>query len=185
MEEYRKIQNYENQYEVSNFGEVRSIDRYVKCRGEKYRLIKGCVLKQRLNVGGYSEVGLDKGCKKKMIRVHTLVADAFPEICGNRFDGCHIDHIDGNKLNNNATNLRFCTEKENHNNPITLKRNGKAHSKKVVLCDLQGNEIICFNSIQDAVIFTNGDMKTAWKCMNGIQNKHKGYKWKYYVGENI
>lgn len=50
---------------------------------------------------------------------------------------------------------------------------------------LDGNELICFNSIKDALIFTNGDMKAAWKCLNGIQKKHKGYKWKYYVGENL
>lgn len=181
MEEYRKV-NINAGYEVSNTGNVKSVDRYVKCRGGKTRLIKGKVLKQSLSVWGYPFVGLDSKCKKKVVYVHKLVADAFPEICGEYFEGAEIDHKDGNKLNNNANNLWYCTHKQNRNNPITLKRNGKAHSRKVVLCDLDGNEIMCFNSIQDAVEFTNGDLKAAWRCLTGINNKHKGYKWKYYVG---
>ena len=44
---------------------------------------------------------------------HILVAKAFPEICGEWFDGCEVHHIDGNSLNNKASNLIVCT-KEQH-----------------------------------------------------------------------
>lgn len=50
---------------------------------------------------------------------YRLIAKAFPEICGEWFDGCEVDHLDTNRENNSAFNLRVCTSKENHNNPLT------------------------------------------------------------------
>lgn len=43
---------------------------------------------------------------------HIEVAKAFPEICGEWFEGCHVHHKDGNPLNNEATNLIVCTKQE-------------------------------------------------------------------------
>lgn len=55
----------------------------------------------------------------KAYSIHRLVALAFlPTVDAS----LHIDHIDGNKLNNNVSNLRWCTQKENNNNPITRAR---------------------------------------------------------------
>ena len=46
--------------------------------------------------------------------VYTVVARAFPEICGNWFNGCHVHHKDGNPLNNKAENL-ICLSPAEHN----------------------------------------------------------------------
>lgn len=107
MEEWRKIENEED-YMVSNLGNVKSF-------------IHNIILKPR-KMGEYYGVG----CHSKRYYIHKLVARAFPEICGEWFEGCQVDHIDTNKLNNVATNLRVVSEKENHNNPLTRKHNSEA-----------------------------------------------------------
>ena len=57
--------------------------------------------------------------RNKAYNIHRLVALAFLPTVDTSL---HIDHIDGNKLNNNVSNLRWCTQKENNNNPITRAR---------------------------------------------------------------
>lgn len=93
MERWLTIEEHPN-YEVSNYGNVRNKQ-------------TGHLLKPMLNrEGGYYRVYLDK----QHCYVHRLVADAF-------FDGNHekmdVNHIDGNRLNNNLTNLEWCSRKEN------------------------------------------------------------------------
>ena len=65
---------------------------------------------------GYQHVTLQINGKPKRFRVHRLVAEAFIPNPENKPE---IDHIDGNKSNNNVNNLRWCTHKENMNNHIT------------------------------------------------------------------
>ena len=57
--------------------------------------------------------------KNKAYNVHRLVALTFIPTNDTTL---HVDHIDGNKLNNHISNLRWCTQKENNNNPITRAR---------------------------------------------------------------
>lgn len=83
-------------YEASNLGNIRN-------KKTKH------IIKQMINSKGYSQVSLYLK-KKKTIRVHRLVASAFLENKNNYGD---INHIDGNKLNNNVDNLEWCTRKEN------------------------------------------------------------------------
>lgn len=125
-EEWRNIKGYEGKYQVSNLGRVRSVDRIEYIKGlNRYRKRKGMILKPKF-CGEYYGVGLSG----KNFYIHKLVGMAFPEICGEWFEGCQYDHIDGNRFNNVATNIRACTEKENHNNPITRKRNSEAKKGK-------------------------------------------------------
>lgn len=128
MEEvWRDVIRYEGLYQVSNLGRVKSLDKIVFRYKFGSYLLKGRILKQgvwhtaenpnyKLNI-----VALHKDGKSRTTKVHRMVARAFPEICGEWFEGCHVDHLDTNGLNNIATNLRVCTEKENHNNPLTKK----------------------------------------------------------------
>lgn len=134
MEEiWREIEGYKNLYQVSNLGRVKSLN---------YRRSgKEGILKFGTNKKGYKDVQLWKEEKGKTFKVHRLVVEAFPEICGELFEGCEVDHIDTNKENNNANNLRCVTKRENANNPLTIKHmsesqkgnknfEGKKHSEE-------------------------------------------------------
>lgn len=119
---WKPILGYEGQYEVSNLGNVKSLKRRAKGHSG-YQKKKDRLLKPRINKQGYATVSLCKDSKVKVMLVHRLVAIAFvpnPENKG------IVDHIDVDKLNNNANNLRWCTQKENCNNPKSRENNSKS-----------------------------------------------------------
>ena len=106
-EEWRDIEGFEGIYQVSNLGQVRSLDRYV-WNHKQY----GKILKQHIKPNGYHQVGLsDKsGNKYKHMYIHILVAKAFipnPRNCE------QVNHKDFNKSNNCAENLEWVTQQEN------------------------------------------------------------------------
>ena len=102
-------QYLDTQYEVSNLGNVRNIK-------------TKAVLSQEDTGNGYLCVGLqiDKGVYKKT-RVHRMVAMAFLEFQRTE-ERNEVDHINGNKSDNSVDNLRWCTHKENMNNPVTRRK---------------------------------------------------------------
>lgn len=107
IELWKDIEGFDGKYQVSNQGRVRS-----RKRGEWRQLKLGH------GDGRYPQIVLSKDGKHFTKRVHRLVAEAFldkPE----KKNTTHIDHIDGNAMNNNCRNLRFVCPKENSNNPNT------------------------------------------------------------------
>ena len=103
MEEiWKDIEGYEGLYQVSNLGKVKSLN-YNKTGKEKE-------LRFNNNGTGYIQVGLTKNKEHKKFLVHRLVAKTFiPNIDNKTF----INHIDGNKKNNDVNNLEWCTKSEN------------------------------------------------------------------------
>lgn len=118
-ETWRDIVGYKGYYKISNTGLIKSLDRKYKTRWNTYCLIKGRILSTFINKDGYRQVVLSKEGKQKRFVIHRLVAIAFIK---NECNKPCIDHIDGNRLNNNSENLRWCTNKENMNNPVSIKR---------------------------------------------------------------
>lgn len=123
MEIFRTIKNYEGLYEVSNLGNVKSVERNYEGGFGAICHTGGKLLKLNLNKKRQNrvQVVLSKEGKAKTHFVSILVAQAFPEICGEWFEGCEVDHIDTNVTNNVATNLRCVTKSENMRNPLTRK----------------------------------------------------------------
>ena len=87
---------FENSYEVSNYGQVRSIDRY--CSGRR-GLIRGQIIHSDLNQKGYPQLRLYNSNKKYVRNQHRLVALAF---IPNPNNLPQVNHIDGDKLNNHV-----------------------------------------------------------------------------------
>lgn len=109
LEAWKDIANYPN-YQVSNFGNVKSKERYTKQRNG-FSLRKERILKQNKDHKGYMQVILYNDNGYKHFKVHRLVADAFVT----KIDGKnHINHIDGNKKHNFVDNLEWCTIQENN-----------------------------------------------------------------------
>lgn len=131
MEEWRPVKGYENLYEVSNFGQVRSVDREVVQSCTQWgkpmtRKIKGTTLVQIDNKNGYLKVALLSQGKRKSCFVHRLVAEAFVD---NHYNKPCINHIDYDRHNNKASNLEWCTHRENTLYSVDRMR----HPKKTIL----------------------------------------------------
>ena len=108
IETWRDVVGYEGVYEVSDHGRVRSVDRVVN--GPKGQMrIKGKVLRPSLSCR-YGRVGLQKNALRKQFFVHRLVAAAF---IGPLPNEKQVNHIDGDKLNNQSANLEYVTQSEN------------------------------------------------------------------------
>ena len=120
MEEiWKDIKGYEGLYQVRNLGRVKSLDRVVN--GKK---LKGRFISLNVDTKKYLFVWLNNGNKKKMFRVHRLVATMFiPTIKGKEY----IDHINGIRDDNRVSNLRWCTHQENDN--FSLSRLHRSQSK--------------------------------------------------------
>lgn len=109
-EEWRPVPDWESLYSVSNYGQVRSHDRSIRCRGGKTRDIKGRQLKLKPDRDGYRIVELCRYGKCTTKKVHQLVMSAF---LGPRPNGKVVRHIDGNPENNWVENLRYGTNLQN------------------------------------------------------------------------
>lgn len=102
-EEWRSVQGYEGIYEVSSFGRVRSYRRGKWGIGGKPKIV-------RSEYGLYYGVTLCKDGRKTVRHIHRIVAETF---LPNPKNLNEVNHIDGNKHNNAAKNLEWCTHAEN------------------------------------------------------------------------
>ncbi|WP_151708876.1 NUMOD4 domain-containing protein [Acinetobacter brisouii] len=130
MENWKPVKGYEGAYEVSDLGNVRSLDRMVKCNTGT-RLVKGVVMKQKIHRDGYMCISLSVGRKSRTLIVHSLELEAF---VGDRPDRMQACHIDGDRANNALSNLRWDTVKENHNDKRkhgTMARGTKVNTNKL------------------------------------------------------
>lgn len=102
QEQWKPIEGTDGDYQVSNLGRVRSMKQY-------YGII-GRIMPQTIQRSGYHYVTLHVNNKPTCRRVHRLVAKAF---IPNPDNLPEINHIDGNKDNNQVSNLEWCTHSHN------------------------------------------------------------------------
>ena len=104
---WKDIKGYEGLYQASTLGEIRRIESVVVDKNKKrIRTFKNKKIKQILRKDGYYFVNLSKNGKVKTAKVHRLIAETFLK---NDVNYNIINHKDGNKINNNVTNLEWCT----------------------------------------------------------------------------
>ena len=130
MEIWKDIPGYDGWYQVSNHGRVRSWRKYGNCnkKTKHPKIMNGSV-----NNKGYVMIHLRIGDNSEYISTHRLVGKLF---IPNQENKPQINHIDGDKLNNNINNLEWVTAKENtaHAFEAKLRENpkGEKHGNSIL-----------------------------------------------------
>ena len=191
---WKDIPGYEGKYQVSNTGEVKSLN----YRGSG----KTKLLRQSTDKNGYKRVGLFKNGKEKKYRVHRLVAIVF---LPNPNDLSQVNHKDENPSNNNVNNLEWCTIAYNNtygtrNERASESKRGKHRSeetkkkisesikggnnpnaKSILMYDKEGNFIKRFDCVADANEYFGKarNFGSISDCLTGKQKTAYGYVFKY------
>ena len=145
----------------------------------------GRILKSFNISGDYSGIRLSKNGTPTTFRVQRIVARAFPEICGEWFEGCVINHKNEIKTDNRACNLEVCTYKHNANWGTANERrktklvNRSDKSKHLTQYTLEGIFLKPFSSVREAARETGIDQASISRCCRGEQSQAGGYIWRY------
>lgn len=163
MEEKWKTIEWNQDYQVSNMGRVKSL-KYGKER----------ILKQNKLNNGYVQVILyDNEGKTKGMLVHRLVATAFVQ--NDSLFNNEVNHIDENPLNNCASNLEWCDHIYNINFGTRNERAGKSISKRVICLETG----IVYPSAYDVQRQLRFSQSHICDCCKGKRNTCGGYHWRY------
>lgn len=185
QEIFRDIDGFEGKYQVSNYGRIMGLE-YTYNRGRQtvQGIRKTHVIKPYPNtkayeyfVASFKEDG--KHSKSKTMSVHRLVARAFPEICGEWFEGCVVHHKDRNPLNNRADNLIIMSRSEHEqfhrdNRIEPKKREAQAWYKY----DLDWNFLCYYENSTDAAASVLSERHCFTRSLKRSNNNYfKGYHW--------
>lgn len=158
---WKPVLGYNNTYWVSSFGRVKSLKK------NKERMLKAGIASN-----GYYTVALCKDGEQQTYTVHSLVANYFVD--GKSPLKNFINHIDGNKLNNNVSNLEWCTNKENLNHAALVLKHFGGIPKVKVKC-LETN--IIYESVQDAARKLGLSHGNISSVLYGNRKTTGGYHW--------
>ena len=156
------IDDIETNYSVSQLGEVRN-DKTNK------------ILSQRIQQG-YRHVGLTINGKAKSCRVHRLVAQAF---IPNPENKPYVNHIDGNRSNNNIENLEWCTPKENTQHAVRTGLMTPTREHAVVQFSLEGKRLKEYVSLAEAARQTGSSVEKIVLCCQMQRKTHNNFQWRY------
>lgn len=176
MEEWKDVVGYKGFYQVSNLGRLRSLDR--ESSGKRY---KGKIISSKYRSGYIVDTLCKDGIKRKCRR-HRLVAEAF---IPNPEGKPEVNHIDGNKTNNQIGNLEWATHRENTDHAwiIGLTKAPPAQVPIKVVQMYEGSEIATYKSIEIAGWINGISPEDICKCCKGKRKNAGRYTWKYKKGK--
>ena len=172
QEIWRDIAGYDNMYQVSNLGRIKSLPRKMKA-SIGFASVRGRIMKPAIDSKGYLRCALSKDNVLRTFKVHRLVAAAF---IPNPNNYPQINHINGDKRDNRVENLEWCNNSMNqiHAYRLGLNPPHRANEKKCVL--IKGDEKWEFNSISEAANFLGYKQAACLRQSLGKQvGKAKGY----------
>ena len=175
---WKPIHGYENIYEISNTGEIKSCARITKNGKTSYKnkeesIRTICVNNKR---HGYCEITLYKNNIGRRYKVHRLVGTTF---IPNVLNKPEINHIDGNKLNNAVNNLEWVTSIENKQHGWKNGLYTGNHLKRKITCATTG---VVFESVADCARILNIDRRGIFRMLKGEKNHVKGLTF-FYINE--
>lgn len=163
--EFRQIEEYQGYYEISHIGIIKGIERTIALKNEKNRLIPSRILSTRVNNCGYLSVRLTKDGITKTHFVHRLLAKAF---IPNPDNLPQVNHISGDKLDNNIENLEWVSVSENvthaYKNGLNNNIGGNNSMSKKVIDLTTGKEYLCIRELCKAY---NVNYNTGRNALNG------------------
>jgi hypothetical protein len=122
--EWYPIPGWEDYYQVSIHGEVRSLDR-VTTKGQR---LKGKVKAPNVMPNGYLMVGLYRGSQRTAHTIHRLVMESIHGPCP---DGYEVCHKNGKRDDNRLANLYYGTRSENN---LDKRLHGTDHNASKTHC---------------------------------------------------
>lgn len=162
--------------EASNFGRVRTQDRVITCKNGSKRLVKGMILKQWLDKGGYLRVHFSVKGKVFNRQIHRIVASCF---LPNPRNLPQINHKDCNRTNNNVNNLEWCTAQYNmaykEKYGVSAKESTKTLRKPVFAVDLKTGEVLHFESQNETARQLKVGQRDIYAVLKGQKNTAGGY----------
>lgn len=177
--EWRAVKGYEGYYEVSNTGLVRGVDRIVPDATHGTRHVAGKMLKAVQNkdktrdTDGYLVVNLHKYGVSSVIPVHRLVAENFLD---NPDNMPTVNHKDGDKLNNDVSNLEWVTYTENNIHALNNKLR-KPRGNRIFQLSPDGRILKEYKSACEAERITGISRNMISHCLNGRAKTAGGFKW--------
>lgn len=203
IEVWKDINGFEGIYQISNLGRVKSLARLsIQKHPIDEKILKTALAgnTRRNKDYGYLEVSLYKDGQRYHRKIHRLVAEAFVD---NPCNYKEVDHIDGDKLNNHYTNLRWVTRQQNQSNPLLVEKLrqcniGKKQSEESIRKRCQRIAVIkdgvilhIFDSYKDldenseAIIGVKLWNIYARQCAVGKRKMYKGFQYKLIDKESV
>lgn len=186
-EEWRPVKGFENLYEVSNLGRVKSLARFIintSKLGKKYKqFCKEKILKPASDTNGYLLVDLHKNCKSYKKRVHRIVAEAFIPNPDNK--PC-VNHKSERKHENNVENLEWASYQYNNAYGTARERSKETFVKnkknwiKIECFDLETKETFKFDSIKSCANYFKVGSSSIWMS---LFKRKTPYKNRYIFSE--
>ena len=125
----------------------------------------------------YKFVGLIINGKQKRMRVHRMVALAFIDNPDNK---PYVNHINGNRSDNNVENLEWVTPSENTQHAVDTGLFKSSRARAVVQYNLNGEQMATFESASEAARQTGGSQSKITMCCRRQRDSANDYQWRYY-----